>query len=105
MKIIIILSLMLSLNVFANPVLTDITECVSCKEKARSCFVCHGESGYSLSSVWPNLAGQKSDYLVKQLRDFKSGKRKDGMMNAIASGLSEKDMKDIANYFSKRKCK
>lgn len=75
------------------------------KGKARSatCFACHGAKGISASPIWPNLAGQKAAYLVKQLKDFKSGERKDSSMKALVAGLSVQDMEDIAAYFSSLK--
>lgn len=72
-------------------------------EKAQTCFACHGARGVSVSPLWPNLAGQKMDYLEKQLRAFKSGERKDPMMNPMAENLSEADIKEVAKFFSNLK--
>ena len=72
------------------------------KEKARAgnCFECHGENGISSSSGYPNLAGQYSAYIVKQLRNFRAGERKNPFMNNIAAGLPDSDLDDIAAYFA-----
>jgi len=75
------------------------------KSKAASCIGCHGVAGISVNPLWPNLAGQHEDYLVKQLKDFKSGARKDPNMNALASPLSDADMVDIAAFFASQACK
>lgn len=75
------------------------------QSKAASCIGCHGMTGISANPLWPNLAGQHADYLVKQLQDFKSGVRKDPNMNALASPLSDADMADIAAYFASQACK
>jgi len=75
------------------------------KSKAVSCIGCHGMTGVSNNPLWPNLAGQHEDYLVKQLKDFKSGARKDPNMNALAAPLSDTDMADIAAFFSSQPCK
>jgi cytochrome c553 len=75
------------------------------KAKAASCIGCHGMAGVSANPMWPNLAGQHEDYLVKQLQDFKGGARTDPNMNALASTLSETDMADIAAFFSSQSCK
>jgi len=75
------------------------------KSKAASCIGCHGMTGVSNNPLWPNLAGQHEDYLVKQLKDFKSGARKDPNMNALAAPLSDTDMADIAAFFSSQPCK
>lgn len=70
------------------------------KEKAALCSGCHGADGISVSSIIPNLAGQKEEYLVLSLKAFKSGSRKNGIMSSIVSGLSNDDMDDVAAYYS-----
>ena len=70
------------------------------KEKAASCISCHGDNGNSMVSTFPKLAQQHSSYLIKQLQAFKTGSRKNPMMTAIASGLSNEDMADIAAYYA-----
>jgi cytochrome c553 len=66
--------------------------------KASMCLGCHGSSAEG-NSQFPRLAGQHSDYLVKQLSSFKEGMRKNGHMQAIAGTLSEDDIKALAAYF------
>jgi len=71
--------------------------------KAAVCAACHGVDGIGTGPTFPNLAGQKEDYLVAQLKAFKSGERKgaqSALMAPMAAGLSEQDMKDLAAYFS-----
>lgn len=70
------------------------------KSKADACAACHGPTGASTNSGWPNLAGQKYAYLVEQLRAFQEGTRKDPVMTPIARQLSAKDVSDLAAYFS-----
>ena len=70
------------------------------KAKAASCAGCHGANGVSAVPTYPNLAGQKEAYLVKQLKAFKDGSRKDPTMNAMAKPLSDADMANLAAYFS-----
>ena len=67
--------------------------------KARACQVCHGKGGNSSNPSYPRLAGQHAQYIVKQLRAFKSGTRKDPIMNGMASTLTDQDMEDVAAYF------
>lgn len=67
---------------------------------ASTCIGCHGANGISPNPLWPNLAGQKKEYLIKQLRAFKSNERKDPLMNPLAASLKEADMSQIAEYFS-----
>ena len=68
------------------------------KEKSASCAACHGMDGNSPAPNFPKLAGQGEGYIVKQLQDFKSGKRVDATMNAMAAPLSETDMADLAAF-------
>ncbi|MBU2980009.1 cytochrome c [Alteromonas sp. C1M14] len=70
------------------------------KAKSAVCASCHGAQGISIGPLWPNLAGQKKEYLIKQLNDFKTQKRSDPMMSAMALPLSEQDMADLAAYYS-----
>ena len=53
--------------------------------------------------MYPNLAGQKEAYLAKQLKDFKSGARKDPIMAPMAMGLSDEDVANIAAYYASLK--
>jgi len=73
------------------------------KAKAAACIGCHGAAGISNSPVWPNLAGQKAGYIVKQLKAFKSGSRKDPMMDSTSKGLSDADIDNLAAYYSSLK--
>ena len=73
------------------------------KEKSRTCAACHGPDGNSATGDFPRLAGQHDDYLVKALKDYKSGKRKNAIMKGFASQLSKKDMEDLAAWFSSQK--
>lgn len=68
--------------------------------KAEACAACHGENGISVSGDIPNLAGQKADYLVKQLTAFRDGTRENAMMNAIAGALGDADIADLAAFWN-----
>lgn len=70
------------------------------KSKAASCAGCHGAQGISAVPTYPNLAGQKEAYMVKQMKAFKDGSRKDPTMNAMAKPLSDADMANIAAYYA-----
>jgi len=72
-------------------------------EKAKLCATCHGENGVPISHEIPVIWGQDEGYLYLQLRDFKSGMRKNPMMNPIAAQLEKKDMQALAAYFHKKK--
>ncbi len=69
------------------------------RAKSVQCAVCHGSNGVSILPDAPNLAGQNNIYLVKSLRDFKSGARKDEMMNLMAANLSDADIDNLAAYY------
>ncbi|ADI28675.1 c-type cytochrome [Methylotenera versatilis] len=69
------------------------------------CSACHGVDGNSVITANPKLAGQHPEYLVKQLTEFKSGKRANAVMSGMASALSDEDMKNLAAYFSNQKLK
>lgn len=67
---------------------------------AATCAACHGSRGVSTNPRYPSLAGQYSDYLLRALEEYKSGKRKNPIMNGMAASLSYAQMKRLANYFS-----
>ena len=69
------------------------------------CVACHSADGNSGVPVNPKLAQQHPEYLVKQLQEFKSGKRKNAVMQGFAAALSEDDMKNIAFWVTTKKAK
>ena len=72
------------------------------KEKSRTCAACHGPDGNSPAADFPKLAGQHYDYLIKTLNDYKSGKRKNAIMAPQAAPLSQRDMEDLAAFYSQQ---
>ena len=70
------------------------------KHKAVLCAGCHGADGIGLSSEYPNLAGQKQAYIIKQLEAFKRGHRQEATMQAMASSLNNEDIINLAAYYS-----
>ena len=73
------------------------------KAKSATCAGCHGAAGISANPLWPNLAGQKEAYMVKQMKAFRDGKRSDPMMSPMAKPLSDADIDNLAAYFSSLK--
>lgn len=67
------------------------------------CAACHGADGNSAITLNPKLAGQHPEYLLKQLTNFKEGKRANAVMSGIAGALSPAEMKELANYFAGQK--
>jgi cytochrome c553 len=69
---------------------------------ARTCEGCHGPHGQSSNPTLPSLAGQTSQYIYEQLRDFEAGRRQSATMTPIAKTLSSDDMQKLAEYFSEQ---
>jgi cytochrome c553 len=66
---------------------------------ALNCTMCHGAQGQSASDA-PNLAGQYPEVVIKQMLDYRSGKRSSSIMEALSKGLSERDIADLAAYYA-----
>ncbi len=72
-------------------------------QKAQQvCAQCHGADGNSPNPIYPRLAGQYPDYLVKALKDYKSGARKNALMSGFVASLSQRDMENLAAHFSRQ---
>ncbi len=70
-------------------------------QKSKACAACHGaDFNTPISADIPRLAGQHEDYLVRALSDYKSGARKNPIMDGQAGALSAQDIQDIAAYVS-----
>ena len=69
------------------------------------CAACHGADGNSGTPVNPKLAQQHPEYTVKQLQEFKSGKRANAVMSGMAATLSDADMKNIAYWLGSKPAK
>jgi cytochrome c553 len=72
---------------------------------ATVCVACHAADGNSTITVNPKLAQQHPEYLLKQLQEFKSGKRANPVMSGFASTLSDEDMKNVAYWLTSRTAK
>jgi cytochrome c553 len=70
---------------------------------SAACQGCHLADGNRGAPANPILAGQHPEYIVKQLHEFKSNKRKNPIMNGMAAALSEEDMKHIAAFYAGKK--
>lgn len=67
---------------------------------AQQCIACHGPMGKSATELFPNLSGQRYEYLVNQMRNLKSGKRVNAVMNPILKDISDEDIQTIARFFT-----
>ena len=70
------------------------------KQKAATCFACHGADGNSVDPQYPRLAGQYNLYLQQVLREYKDGQRGNPIMKGMVATLSDQDIEDVAAYFS-----
>lgn len=68
-----------------------------------ACVACHAADGNSSTPANPKLAQQHPEYLIKQLQEYKSGKRNNAIMTGFASGLSDEDMRNIAFWLASQK--
>ncbi len=67
---------------------------------ARLCTSCHGSDGIGVSPMYPTLAGQHESYLIRALREYQTGYRKNPIMNAMAASLTPAEIRTVAAYFS-----
>ena len=70
------------------------------KDKVATCAACHGQDGNSMVGLWPSLAGQNVNYLVRQLQHIKSGKRSITEMIGSLDNFAQEDLEDIAAFYA-----
>ena len=70
------------------------------KAKAGSCAGCHGANGEGKGATGPAIAGMAEDKFVQALKDYKTGKRTNGMMKGMTASLSDTDMANLAAYYA-----
>jgi cytochrome c553 len=70
------------------------------KIRTLQCQSCHGKDGLSKLPGAPNLAGQAQDYMIASLNAYRSGERKNDIMNTIAQPLKDADIADVTAYYS-----
>jgi cytochrome c553 len=73
------------------------------KATSAQCVGCHGPKGISAAGTFPNLAGQKADYLAAQLKAFRAKTRVAAVMNGMAASLKDEDIDNLAAYFASLK--
>jgi cytochrome c553 len=73
------------------------------EDKAQLCAACHGENGIPQQKTTPVIWGQFQGYLYLELRDYKSGARKNDIMSPLAQTLDRDDMMALALYFSQKR--
>jgi len=75
-------------------------DAVAGRKKAQPCLTCHRKGNVVLGEKTPIISGQFQDYLMKSLRDYRSGARKHQVMNELTANLSDKDIEDVSAYYS-----
>jgi cytochrome c553 len=70
------------------------------KIRTLQCQSCHGKDGISKLPGAPNLAGQAQDYMIAAIGAYRSGERKNDIMNTIAQSLKDADIADVTAYYS-----
>jgi cytochrome c553 len=69
------------------------------------CALCHGPEGESASAIYPRLAAQHPEYIVKQLKDFRDGRRKSDTMTEMARDLTDGEIAALAEFFAGKPAK
>ena len=70
---------------------------------SQTCVACHGSDGIGILPEYPNLAGQHADYIEVSLRSYRSGQRKNPVMGGMAGALTDKDITELAAYYSSQR--
>jgi cytochrome c553 len=81
---------------FATPATAEDAKTIA----ATVCVACHGADGNSLIPMFPKIAGLQEEYIVKQMRDFMSGRRKSDVMAPVVAQLKPEDIAPLAAHFS-----
>jgi cytochrome c553 len=69
----------------------------------QTCVACHGNDGIGILPEYPNLAGQHADYIKHSLKAYRAGQRKNAVMTGMAAALTDKDIAELADYYSSQR--
>jgi len=72
----------------------------SVPDKTQTCQTCHGTDGLGTDPAYPALAGQHRSYIIRALRDYRDGSRKNAVMGGFARNLTDQDIEDLAGWYS-----
>ena len=97
------INLLVAIVVLGSIMLPRAARTETVAEKAQLCAACHGENGIPQQKTMPIIWGQGQGYLYLQLRDYKSGARKNAIMSLLAQTLERDDMMALALFFSQKK--
>ncbi len=88
-----------------TPQAPNVRKPLSTAEWVERCNRCHGVNGNSTDPRFPMLASQRVEYLQKALLDYHARTRKSGEMAAMAAGLSDDDVENIASFYAHQKAR
>ena len=71
--------------------------------KIAVCIACHSHDGVSSQPIYPHIAGQYAEYLVKSLTAYRDGTRTDPLMSPMAAGLTDEEIKQLADHYAAQK--
>ncbi len=94
--------ILLFASIYSGSVISEEDRFEAVRDKLQTCFVCHGENGASTQPTFPILAGQEFYYLYVQLKDFKSGLRKNEIMSPLVANIEKQDLRLMAEYFGEQ---
>jgi len=83
-----------------KPLVSEHKSAGTAPQAAALCVTCHGKDGVTIAPMYPSLAGQHEDYIVRALREYKKGGRKNPIMTGFVQNLSDDDIEALARYFS-----
>ena len=86
-----------------KPLVSDHKPVGTAPASAALCVSCHGQDGVAIAPIYPSLAGQHQDYLVRAIEEYKKGGRKNPIMSGFAANLKDDDLEQIAKYFAAQK--
>lgn len=75
------------------------------KAKTATCAACHGPNGIAIAPEYPNLAGQNEKYLATAIKAYKTGDRKNPIMQPMVAPLTDVDVENLAAYYASLECK
>ena len=99
-------ALLLSLSALISAAVIAENSPAASPGKVQVCATCHGQNGIATINAYPNLAGQNREYLIAALHAYKKRERNGGLagvMQQQAAALTDQDIAEIADYYSKLK--
>lgn len=93
-------ALVLALSLVTTPSVLAADVAAGAAKAKEVCAACHGMDGNSAQADYPKLGGQHADYMMKALREYKSGARKNPIMAGFAAALTQKDIENLSAHYA-----